>query len=162
MAWGHWTRYIYGDIMSRDPRRWREARMDIEIKTLTTCNVGPDGHTLELSFIDAAGRPALLRLPFESAQAMATTLPNLLTQAVQRMTGQEGSRYVFPLDAWRLDSCDDLDGAIAALATTDGFAVSFGIPTAACRSLGWALKSQAEPEDHDGPAGGSVSPDRLN
>jgi hypothetical protein len=136
--------------------------MDIEIKTLTTCNVGPDGLTLELSFIDADGRPALLRLSFESAQALAMTLPHLLTQAVQRMTGQGESRYVFPLDTWRLDSCEDLDGAIATLATTDGFAVSFGIPTETCRSLGWALKSQAEPEDRDGSARGSNSPDRLN
>jgi hypothetical protein len=136
--------------------------MDIEIKTLTTCKVETDGETLELSFIDTAGRPASLRVPFDSAQAIAMTLPGLLTEAVQRITGEEQSRYVFPLGTWRLDAADDVGGAIATFATTDGFTVSFGIPLAACRSLGWALKSQAEPEVSDDTADGSGSPDRLN
>jgi hypothetical protein len=136
--------------------------MDIEIKTLTSCKVESDGETLELCFIDAAGRPASLRLPFESAQAIAMTLPGLLTKAVQRITGEEQSRYVFPLGAWRLDAADDVGGAIATFATTDGFTVSFGIPLAACRSLGWALKSQAEPEPSDDMARDAASPGRLN
>ena len=118
-----------------------ESRMEIEVKTLTTCKVERDGETLELSFIGADGQPASLRLPFESAQAIAMTLPGLLTEAVQRITGEEQSRYVFPLGTWRLDAADDVGGAIATFATTDGFAVSFGIPLEACRSLGWALKS---------------------
>jgi hypothetical protein len=130
--------------------------MEIEIKTLTTCKVEPDGEMLELSFIDSAGRPALLRMPFENAQAIAMTLPGLLTEAVQKITGEEASRYVFPLGTWRLDAADDVGGAIATFATTDGFTVSFGIPLATCRSLGWALKSQAEPGDTgEGPSGAS-------
>jgi hypothetical protein len=136
--------------------------MEIEVKILTTCTVERDGETLKLSFIDAAGQPALLRLPFESAQAIAMTLPRLLTQAVQRITGEEASRYVFPLGAWQLDAADDLDGAIATFTTSDGFAVSFGIPLETCRSLGWALKSQAERASGEDtpPSGGACG--RLN
>jgi hypothetical protein len=136
--------------------------MEIEIKTLTTCTVEPDGEMLELSFIDGAGRPALLRVPFENAQAIAMTLPGLLTEAVQKITGEEESRYVFPLGMWRLDATDDVGGAIATFATTDGFMVSFGISPATCRSLGWALSSQAEPGDADDGSSGADKRDRLN
>lgn len=136
--------------------------MEIEVKTLTTCAVELDGETLELSFIDTAGRATLLRLPFESAQAIAMTLPQLLTQAVQRITGEEASRYVFPLDAWQLDASDDVNGAIATFTTGDGFAVSFGIARETCRSLGWALKSQAERESGDEAPSTGGACGRLN
>jgi hypothetical protein len=116
----------------------------IDLKTLTTCRVQPDGEMLEIGFIDGAGESTSIRVPFESAQAIAMTLPRLLSEAVRRITGESQSRYVFPLGTWRVESADHGACAIATFATADGFEVSFGIPPETCRSLGWALKSEGE------------------
>ena len=118
--------------------------MKIDLKGLTTCRVEADGETLELDFIDGSGQPSSIRVPFESAQAIAMTLPRLLSEAVRRITGHEQSRYVFPLGRWRVEAAEDQSGAIATLATPDGFEVSFGITPAVCRGLGWALKSEGD------------------
>ena len=118
--------------------------MKIDLKALSTCRVHRDGETLELNFNDAQGSAVSLVVPFESAQAIAMTLPRLLTEAVQRLTGNEQSRYVFPLGTWRVERAGTEDCAIATFATEDGFEVSFGIPPNTCRSLGWALKSEGE------------------
>src|SRR5215510_886657 len=121
-----------------------EAFIELEIKTLTTCKVQADGEVLELHFIDGNGSPASLRVPFESAQAIIMTLPGLLTEAVRKITGEQRSRYVFPLGAWQVDPAADGGCAIATFSTVDGFDVSFGVPLEACRSLGWALKKEAD------------------
>ena len=143
------------------PRNGRKnSDVKIDLKGLTTCQVEPDGEMLELHFIDGAGQPASIRLPFESAQAIAMTLPRLLSEAVRRITGQQQSRYVFPLGTWRVESTDDHTCAIATLATADGFEVSFGIPPEACRGLGWALKSESERTDE--PEALAGEPARLN
>ena len=134
--------------------------MKIDLKGLTTCRVEPDGEVLELDFVDGAGEPRSLRMPFESAQAIAMTLPRLLSEAVRRITDREQSRYVFPLGTWRVESTQDHACAIATLATADGFEVSFGISPEACRGLGWALKSESERTDE--PEGGADGPARLN
>jgi hypothetical protein len=116
----------------------------IDLKGLTTCGLEPDGEMLELHFVDGSGEPGSLRVPFESAQAIAMTLPRLLSEAVRRITGAQQSRYVFPLGTWRVESSEDHACAIATFATADGFEVSFGISPEACRGLGWALKSEGE------------------
>jgi hypothetical protein len=122
----------------------REAEVKIDLKALTTCGVQPDGEMLEIGFIDAAGEPTSIRVPFESAQAIAMTLPRLLSEAVRRITGEAQSRYVFPLGTWRIESADHGGCAIATFSTADGFEVSFGISPETCRSLGWALRSEGE------------------
>jgi hypothetical protein len=131
----------------------------IDLKGLTTCRVAPDGELLELDFIDGEGEPASICVPFESAQAIAMTLPRLLSEAVRRITGQQQSRYVFPLGTWRVESTQDSTCAIATLTTPDGFEVSFGISPEACRGLGWALKSESE---RNAPEGVADVPARLN
>jgi hypothetical protein len=118
--------------------------LKIDLKGLTTCRVQADGETLELGFVDGSGESSSLRVPFESAQAIAMTLPRLLSEAVRRITGEEQSRYVFPLGKWRVEAAEDQSGAIATLSTPDGFEVSFGITPAVCRGLGWALKSEGD------------------
>src|SRR5215813_2292209 len=119
-------------------------KQQIKLGELTTCDVQADGEALRLNFIEASGNPVSLHVPFESAQAIAMTLPRLLTKAVQRITGEEESRYVFPLAGWRIEEAGQMDCAIVTFSTGDGFEVSFGIPFEACRSLGWALKNETE------------------
>ena len=117
--------------------------MKIEVRELTTCGVDPSGEQVELDFVDANGTPVSLRIGFDDAQAIAMTLPDLLTHALRRLTGKPEARYAFPLDAWYLEEGEH-DCVIATLVTEDGFKVTFSVTRAACGGLGWALRHEAE------------------
>jgi hypothetical protein len=93
---------------------------------LTTCGILQDGRSLHLDFVDDKGADVSLELPFDQAQAIAMTLPSLLTRALQAVTGETSSRYVFPLYSWTVEKSNDCDGLLLTLATANGFHVSFG------------------------------------
>jgi hypothetical protein len=120
--------------------------MSVKIRShvLTTCRVTADGETVELGLVDDAGTEVSLELPFEQAEAVVMTLPQLLTRALQRRTGKPEARYVFGLGEWLIEDTRGDDCLIVTLKTTDGFEVSFGIPFKECRALGWSLKHEAD------------------
>ena len=113
--------------------------MDICGVELTTCGILEDGHVVRLDLVDDKGMAISLRLPFERAQAVAMTLPSLLTRALKSLTGSPNARYVFPLDRWFVELSGQRDGLLLTMATADGFQVSFGLPAEACRGLGLTL-----------------------
>jgi hypothetical protein len=113
---------------------------------LTTCGVTQDGETVLLNLIDEKGADVSVQLPFEQAQAIAMTLPSLLTRALRALTGKATARYVFPLDHWFIAQSTDCDGLILTLGTEGGFQVTLGVPTEECRSLGLALARPVEPD----------------
>ena len=123
--------------------------MIIHCSKLTTCGTLEDGETVKLEFVDAGGNPVSLLLSFEDAESIAMTLPRLLTQAVKAQTGQDNARYVFALGRWLLEGVEDRQSLILTLATTDGFEVSFRIPHATSRAVGWALQHDAEDDTVD-------------
>jgi hypothetical protein len=130
---------------------------------LTTCKALDDGETVKLEFLDEDGNPKSLLLSFEDAESIAMTSPRLLTQAVKAQTGQDNARYVFALGQWLLEGVEDHQSLILTLATVDGFEVSFRIPHATCRALGWSLQHDADddtPDLGDPPAG--VGKSELN
>jgi hypothetical protein len=132
--------------------------MIINCCSLTTCHAAGDGESVMLEFSDDDGRSFSVRFAFAHAQAIAMTLPRLLTQALRAQTGQDSARYVFPLGEWTLEAIEGSRSVILTLKTEDGFEVAFGIPPAACKSLGWGLQHEADPgaqPDHSGdtPAG---------
>ena len=134
--------------------------MIIRCSKLTTCRTLEDGETVKLEFIDAGHNPISLLLSFEDAESIAMTLPRLLTQAVKAQTGQDNARYVFALGRWLLEGVEDHQSLILTLTTVDGFEVSFRIPHATCRALGWALQHDSEddtPDLGDPPAGAGKS-----
>lgn len=49
--------------------------MEIESRSLTTCEVAAGGESVLLSFVDADGTPATIRLPVDQVGALAMTLP---------------------------------------------------------------------------------------
>jgi len=116
----------------------------IDSVELTTCGVTADGATVELGFVDVAGAAVSVRLPFDQAEAVVMTLPSLLARALKRRTGNPEARYVFDLGEWLVEGAKAGNCLIVTLTTPDGFEVSFGIPFAACRSLGWTLKREAD------------------
>jgi hypothetical protein len=117
--------------------------MEIESAQLTTCDVTGDGEAIRLRFVDTAGNPVALKLPFAQAGSLAMTLPHLLTKALRARHGNEGSRFVFPLGEWILEGVADGRTVIMTLKTTDGFEVSFAAPIDHCRSLASDLKREA-------------------
>lgn len=118
-----------------------------------------DGETVELGLADRSGAAVFVELPFEQAEAVAMTLPQLLTRAVRKRTGSEEARYVFGLGEWSIEGARAGNCLIVTLKTTDGFDVSFAIPFEACRALGWSLKHEADmATERSEPPEGNVRP----
>ncbi len=64
-------------------------------------------------------------LPLEQAEAVAVTLPHLLTQAVKQKTGNDKSRYVFKVDEWAIETVEDHNSLVVTLTTGNSSGVSF-------------------------------------
>jgi hypothetical protein len=109
--------------------------MNIRCCALTTCGITQEGHVVRLDLVDERGGDVSVELSFEQAEAIAMTLPSLLTCALQALTGKESSRYVFPLEHWAVEQFGDCTGLLLTLATEGGFQVCFGVPAEACRGL---------------------------
>lgn len=135
--------------------------MKTRLQDLTTCDVTSDGGTIELNFVDSSGVSHCLAMPFDRAQLMAMTLPQLLTSALRRASGEQ-ARYVFPLGSWRIEGEGIGRSLITTFATEDGFEVTFGIPIEACRGLGWALQHEANNQSGAGEAPGNGDGPALN
>jgi hypothetical protein len=123
--------------------------MIIHCSKLTRCGALDDGETIKLEFLDQSRNPISLLLYFQDAESIAMTLPRLLTQAVKAQTGKDNSRYVFALGRWLLEGVEDDQSLILTLTTLDGFEVSFRIPHATCRALGWALQHDTDDDAPD-------------
>ena len=113
--------------------------MKISSRRLTTCGVLRNGQVVHLDLVDHKGADISVELPFDQAQAIAMTLPNLLTSALQELTGKPTARYVFPLVNWLVERSDEHGGLLLTLATEDGFQVTFGVPVEGCKGLGMTL-----------------------
>ena len=106
---------------------------------LTNCGVVQEGHAVRLDFIDDKGTEVSLELSFERAQAIAKTLPSLLTRALQAVTGNASSRFVLTLDRWTVEQSNGGTNLLLTLAAGDGYEVCIDIPREACEGLGLIL-----------------------
>jgi hypothetical protein len=132
------------------------ARKKMTSSQLTTCSVVKDGQAIRLEFLDGEDQPVSVEFPFEQAQSIVMTLPQMLAKALQRRTGSPSSRYAFSLGRWSIETSDERSSLIMTLATDDGFQVSFAIPFDACRAIGWVLghegRSATAPDSIGEPA----------
>jgi hypothetical protein len=103
---------------------------EIDVASLTTCQVVPDGHYVRLHFEDAFGRPRTLRLTSSCVQQLVMTLPHLLSRALQAQHGDSAVRAVFPLAEWRLEAAAESKDFILTMRTPDGFEVAFSLSAA--------------------------------
>lgn len=110
---------------------------------LTICKVVKEGAAIRLEFLDGDGQPASVEFPFDQAESIVMTLPQMLSKALQRRTREHSSRYVFSLGRWSIESCD-AKSLIATLSTLDGFQVSFAIPFDVCQAIGHALRREGD------------------
>jgi hypothetical protein len=111
---------------------------------LTTCQVVEGGRAVQLGFVDEAGKSSSVTFPFDQAESIVMTLPQMLSIALQLRTHNKQARYVFPLQRWSLESSGD-DFLVANMMTNDGFQVSFAIPREVCKAIGWSLSQHGRP-----------------
>jgi hypothetical protein len=111
---------------------------------LTTCQVVEGGRAVRLGFVDDAGKSSSVTFPFDQAESIVVTLPQMLSMALQLRTHNKQARYVFPLQRWSLESSGD-DFLVANMMTSDGFQVSFAIPREVCKAIGWSLSQHGRP-----------------
>jgi hypothetical protein len=116
--------------------------MEIDTKALTTCEVAADGGAISLGFVDAAGKPATIRLSLNQVGALAMTLPGLIDKALQTRFGDHSLRYAYPLASWVVEQSSDPTQGMVTLRTVDGFSVCFSIPREQQSELGEALVAQ--------------------
>jgi hypothetical protein len=125
---------------------------EIEVASLTTCEVEPEGHYIRLNFKDTLGRPATLRLTSARVIQLAMTLPHLLSAALRAQYGDRSLRAVFPLGNWRLEAAVGSKDLILTMATPDGFEVAFSLGAPAIAGIMSAFEEH-RPMAEQGPTG---------
>jgi hypothetical protein len=113
---------------------------EIDVASLTTCDVALDGSHVRLHFEDSLGCPAALRLTSDRVQQLLMTLPHLLSRALQARHRDDSVRAVFPLDQWRLETAAGSKDFILTLTTSDGFEVAFSLSARAIVRIRSALE----------------------
>lgn len=112
---------------------------EIDVASLTTCDVAPEGHYVRLQFEDALGCPTALRLTSDRVQQLLMTLPRLLSGALKAQHRDDSMRAVFPLGGWRLETAAGSKDFILTLITSDGFEVAFSLSARAIVRIRSAL-----------------------
>ena len=108
---------------------------EIDVASLTTCDVVPEGHYVRLNFEDTLGLPATLRLTSACVQQLTMTLPHLLSKALQAQYRDRSLRAVFPLGDWRLEAAAGSKDFVLTMITPDGFEVAFSLGAPALARL---------------------------
>jgi hypothetical protein len=116
--------------------------MNSESKSLTTCDVTPDGSTIVLGFIDTDGKPATVRLSLNQVGALAMTLPELINKALRSRFNDQSLRYAYPLASWAVERSSDPRTGMVTLSTVDGFTVCFSMRRELQSELGAALVAE--------------------
>ncbi|MGA7807336.1 hypothetical protein [Bradyrhizobium sp.] len=116
--------------------------MNIESKSLTSCEVTPDGSTIVLGFIDTDGKPASVRLSLNQVGALAMTLPELINKALRSRFGDQSLRYAYPLASWAIERSSDPATGMVTFSTVDGFTVCFSMRRELQSELGEALVAE--------------------
>jgi hypothetical protein len=116
------------------------APIEIDVRSLKTHQVAPDGSVICLNIENAGGRAIALRLPRVCVEQLLMTLPSLLSKALQTRYGDESLRVVFPLGAWRLEGATGSKDFILTMGTADGFEVAFALSATAIAQLLYAIE----------------------
>ena len=106
-----------------------EDRKTVQVKSLTTYKVDPNGVQVEINGRDARRELVSLVMPTASLMQLLMTLPKMLEEALQMRSDDELKRVVYPLDHWRMEQGERGPGGerqyILTVGTDGGFKVSF-------------------------------------
>jgi hypothetical protein len=99
--------------------------MEIEVQSLTTCDITADNGLISLGFVDISGQPVTIQLSVEQAGAWIMTLPGLVDKALQTRYADATLRYTYPLASWKVEQSTDPNHCMMTLKTADGFGACF-------------------------------------
>jgi hypothetical protein len=116
--------------------------MDIESKSLTNCEVSPDGSSVLFGFIDTEGKPTTIRMSLNQVGALAMSLPELINKALRSRFNDQSLRYAYPLASWTVEQSSDPATGMVTLSTVDGFTVCFSMRRELQSELGEALVAE--------------------
>jgi len=101
----------------------------VKVAFFTTFGVDAGGVCAELNGRDVCGEPVRFVLPTACLTQLLMTLPAMLQQALQKRSGDDSKRVVYPLDHWRLERGERGPAGeqlyILTVGTEDEFKVSF-------------------------------------
>src|ERR1700744_108988 len=120
----------------------RSLGMEIDIESLTSCEIAADGGTISLGFVDSAGQPATVTLSLNDAGSLAMTLPGLIPRAWQARFDDGSLCYAYPLKSWALEQSSDPAQVLVTLRTTDGFSACFSVARHQQSEFGEALLAE--------------------
>ena len=116
--------------------------MEINARSLTTCEIAADGAAISLGLVDSEGQPRIIRLSLNQVGALAMTLPALLDKALHARFGDHSLRYAYPLESWVIEQSSDPTLRMVTLRTVDGFSVCFSFAPEQQSRLGEALVAE--------------------
>jgi hypothetical protein len=116
--------------------------MEIDIETLSSCEVAADGGAISLGFVDSAGQPATVTLSLNDAGSLAMTLPGLITKALQARFGDRSLYSAYPLASWAVEQSSDPAQVLVTLRTADGFSACFSVQRQQQSEFGEALLAE--------------------
>ncbi len=116
--------------------------MEIDVQTLTTCEVAADGGAISLGFVDSAGQPATVTLSLNDAGSLAMTLPGLITKALQTRFGDRNLYHAYPLASWAVEQSSDPAQVLLTLRAADGFNACFSVQRQQLNQFGEALLAE--------------------
>jgi hypothetical protein len=119
------------------------APIEIDVRSLTTHQVAPDGSVICLNIENAGRRPIALRLPSRCVEQLLMTLPGLLSKALQARYRDGSLRVVYPLGGWRLEAAAGSKDIILTMSTSDGFEVAFALSAATIARMLSAIEDQS-------------------
>jgi len=99
----------------------------LQVESLTTYEVAPDGSSVKLNLTDSEGKPGSVIVPLEPLRVLATSMQKIVRDALARAAGDGDLRLVHSVEQWKLERASDPDYAILTLSTPDRLELSFAI-----------------------------------
>ena len=100
----------------------------VNLASLTNYQVAPDGSSVLLNALDPEGREVSLIVPMDNLQALALTMPEMVTAALRAAAGGDDSlRLVHNVQAWKIESASNPEQLIVTFRTPDAFEASFAV-----------------------------------
>lgn len=108
---------------------------EIDVAALGRLEIQPDGSSIRMGYIDAAGHEFLLNLPADCLRVLVMTLPNVAERALRLRYRDDSLRIVYPVSTTIIERSTDPSVYMVTLETPDGFHVSFGLTARECMSI---------------------------
>ena len=99
----------------------------MEISSLTTYEVAPDGTSVKLNLLDRDGKPASLIVPFTLVQVLARNIPMIALHALRQAAGNDRLRVIHEVSDLKIERGTDPDYAILSFATPDLPEIAFAV-----------------------------------